>query len=187
MDVCFEEVSRRFVVDGKDVAKRLVKRPAAKFANSSQGTVVTRGPLVFAYPIPTERTEDVEEHENMNGKKSASPGFKSWNLKPAGSFNYALAAHKAEVVMGADAINCVPPGLFRNPAGVKIRVSAKRIEWELDENRFTPDLPERPVIIGDGVETIELVPYGLTMLRLGVFPDVSQETFAATVWRGETA
>ena len=187
MDVCFEEVPRRFVVDGKDVAKRLVKRPAAKFANFSQGTVVTRGPLLFAYPIPAERTEDVEEHANMNGKKSANPDFKSWNLKPAGPFNYALAAHRAEVVMCSGAIKGAPSGFFKNHAGVKIRVSVKRIEWQLDENRFTPDLPERPVIIGDGVETIELVPYGSTMLRLGVFPDVSQETFAATVWRGETA
>ena len=183
MDVCFEEVPRRFVVDGKDVAKRLVKRPAAKFANFSQGTVVTRGPLLFAYPIPTERTEDVEEHENMNGKKSANPDFKSWNLKPAGPFNYALAARRAEVVGNGDAGD----GFFRNPAGVKLRVSMKRIDWKLDENRFTPDLPERPLVLSDDIETIELVPYGLTMLRLGVFPDVSQETFAATVWRGETA
>ena len=169
MDVRFEEVPRRFVVDGKDVAKRLVKRPAAKFANSSQGTVVTRGPLVFAYPIPTELTEDAEEHANMNGKKSANPDFKSWNLRPAGPFNYALASHEAEVAGAAEAGN----GFFNNPAGVKIRVSVKRIEWELDENRFTPDLPEQPAIIGDGVEMIELVPYGATMLRLSIFPDIA--------------
>ena len=183
MEVKFEELPRRFAVDGKDVAKRLVKRPAAKFANSSQGIVVTRGPLLFSYPIPAERTEDVHEHANMNGKKSANPEFKSWNLKPSGNFNYALAARRAEVVGNGDAGD----GFFRNPAGVKLRVSVKRIDWKLDENRFTPDLPERPLVLSDDIETIELVPYGATMLRLGAFPDVSKDTFAAAVWRGETA
>ncbi|MBQ3808626.1 MAG: hypothetical protein II840_11795 [Kiritimatiellae bacterium] len=38
--------------------KRGVKRAAEKFSNASQGTVVSRGPLLFAYPIPAERTED---------------------------------------------------------------------------------------------------------------------------------
>ncbi len=105
------------------------------------------------------------------------------NLKPAGPFNYALAARRAEVVGDGEAGD----GFFKNPGAIKLRVSVRRIEWSLDENRFTPDIPERPVIIGDALETIELVPYGATMLRLNVFPDVSKDTFAATVWRVETA
>lgn len=174
MDVVFETVPPRFAVDYDDL-KHGLKRPAKRFANASQGTVVARGPLVFAYPIPAERTEDSEEHGNMNGKRSGNPDFKCWNLRPAGPFNYALASHEAEVAGAAEAGN----GFFNNPAGVRIRVSVKRVEWELDENRFTPDLPERPALIGDGVETIELVPYGATMLRLGVFPDLSQDRLAA--------
>ena len=173
MEVTFEELPRRYVVDNKDI-KRGIKRPAEKFSNASQGTVVSRGPLLFAYPIPAERTEDIEEHANMNGKKSANPEFKSWNLRPAGPFNYALAARRAEVVGGGEAGD----GFFKNPCAIKLRVSVRRIEWTLDENRFTPDIPERPVVIGDALETIELVPYGATMLRLGVFPDVSKDALA---------
>ena len=172
MEPVFETVPPRFVVDFADL-KRGLKRPAERFADSSQGTVVTRGPLVFAYPVSAERTEDAAEHANMNGKKSANPAFKPWNLKPSGNFNYALAARRAEVVENADAGD----GFFRNPAGVKLRVAVKRIDWKLDENRFTPDLPEHPAITSDAVETIELVPYGSAMLRLGVFPDVSQTSF----------
>ena len=168
MEAVFVTLPSRFIVDNKDL-KRGLKRPAERFANASQGTVVTRGPLVFAYPIPAERTEDAEEHANMNGKKSANPEFKCWNLRPAGPFNYALAAHRAEVVSGGEAGD----GFFKTPADVKLRVPARRIEWTLDDNRFTPDIPERPTVLSGEEETIELVPYGATMLRLGVFPDIS--------------
>ena len=194
MEVRFEELPSRHLVESRDTKTLGLKHPAQAFANSSQGTVVCRGPLLFAYPIPSERTEDKVVHANMNGKKSANPDFKCWNLRPAGPFNYALAAHVAEVVSsGGDAGD----GFFKNPAAVKIRVPVRRIKWELSDNlderisytearskdelkgesvkdRFTPDLPEHPVVLPGEEETIELVPYGSTMLRLGVFPDVSR-------------
>lgn len=127
--------------------------------DGSQGRVVARGPLLYAYPIPTEQTEDTVEHANMNGKKSANPEFKSWTMKPAGPFNYALAADD-------------PAGSFVVASdGSSIEVPVKRIRWDLDEGCFTPDIPVRPEVIADEVERIRLVPYGLTCLRLTVFPN----------------
>ena len=44
---------------------------------------------------------------------------------------------------------------------------------ELDGNRFTPDLPEKPAVLDEPETAGELVPYGATTLRLSVFPDLS--------------
>ena len=163
METVFETLPSRRIV-GK------FKAPIQpnSFANASQGTVVTRGPLVFALPIAENRVEDKEVHANLNGKKSGNPDFKCWNLRPASPFNYALAAHRAEVVETSDESQ---DGFYGRTASVKLRVPVRRIEWSLYEDRYTPDMPEKPVLLPDEEETVELVPYGTTMLRLSVFPE----------------
>lgn len=167
MDVVFEALPPcRYVI--KDAVSRWVGKLDG--ASGSQGTVVRRGPLIFAYPVAGERTEDTVEHENMRGKKSRNPDFKCWNIRPAGPFNFALANHDAEVVVSPTQQH--PGGFCQSAAGVAVKVNAKRIAWELDAGRMTPRIPATPRPVSDEVETLVLVPYGMTQLRLAAFPDL---------------
>ena len=132
-----------------------------------QGAYVLRGPVLYSYAIPFDKTEDTAVYENMNGKKSANPDFRCWRVKPTGAFNYALAGDSLEVretgLKGYALDLATPP--------VTIAVKARKIRWELDEGgRYTPDMPDRVEAVSDQIETLELVPYGSTLLRLTVFP-----------------
>ena len=135
----------------------------------NQGSYVQRGPLLFTYGIPEECTEDVEEYPYIHGKVSENPEFKSWNKVPAGKWNYALTD------TDAGNLEIVWTGTKSYPfdeAACRITVPVTEIEdWALDEGVFTPENPKE-VRIKEGAETeyIDLVPYGMTCLRLTVFP-----------------
>ncbi len=175
MEPVFEVLPPRFLVSSKTPWERST---TPSFGSSSQGTVISRGPLLFALKIDSECTEDMEQQASERGKESANSEFKCLNLRPAAPFNYAIAEHRAEVVAGKGLAESVDQltgdGFFNNPADIRLCVPVRRIELELKDNRFTPDLPEAPVLVGDGVEAVELVPYGSAMLRMSVFPDLSR-------------
>ena len=159
MEVEFEAIARsRYVI--KDAVSKwvgVIDGPGA-----SQGTIVRRGPLLFAYPIPASRSEDVEEHANMRGKKSANPDFKCWDLRPAGPFNFALSRHSAEVVrQGGTGFG-----------SVAVKIPVRRIKWELEGGVMTPRIPENIELEPGDEEILTLVPYGATTLRLAAFPDL---------------
>lgn len=165
METAFEKVApRRYVVKDATVPKPLLLNGAS----GSQGVVVRRGPLVFAFPIVERRTEDTLTHKELHGKVSGEPDFKCWNLDPAGPFNYALARHEAKVTCRAST-----PGAFTlSGSPLLISVPVKRIRWGLEGGRYTPDLPKNVEAISDVEEVITLVPYGATCLRLSVFPEL---------------
>ena len=146
-----------------------------------QGVYFQRGPLLYAYAIPQQMVEDTEEYENMHGKKPENPDFKCWNITPTGDFNYAYASDDqpltAQTIDMAD--GSFPFDLASTP--VKLRIPVREIAWSLEDNRFTPSLPEQGKLqfLSNTTKYIDLVPYGCTELRLTVFPDANAKPLPA--------
>lgn len=143
-----------------------------------QGVYFQRGPLLFAYAIPQQMTEDTEEYDNMHGKKPENPDFKCWSITPTGAFNYAYASDGQPIQVNNPVIDevggTIPFDMSYTP--VRLRVPVKKIDWKLEvinEDQFTPHLPEQGhlVVLDNERQYIDLVPYGCTELRLTVFPD----------------
>ena len=155
------------------------------------GVGIERGPLVFALPV-----EEQRRAKQIKGRSSKE--FPAYEMRPASPWNYALAVDErdldgVEVVQGPLSGNpwtpeTAPVELLvpaRRVAGWKTlkrkRIQrehnvpgALRIDWFEGGFEFTPDLPE-PETLGKrltkDVETIRLVPYGCTNLRISVFPN----------------
>ncbi len=141
--------------------------------NPGTGTAVQRGPILYAFPVPAKVEEDTKVYENLAGKVSANPEFKSWSMTPAGRWNYALVRNRLN---GLRVQSTGAKGFPFDPESVplKIRVPVVGVKgWTLQENRYTPALPETVEAEGP-VEYIDLVPYGSTTLRLTLFPEVNR-------------
>ncbi|HEU5352184.1 MAG TPA: beta-L-arabinofuranosidase domain-containing protein [Terracidiphilus sp.] len=142
-----------------------------------QGIGLERGPIVYALPIQATWTSKVERH-------FTTAQFPSLEARPASAWNYALAvdgatlgdAVKVKNVPVSEAQKLDP---WRYPS-IALTVPARRIEgWELQANpgnpeqKFTPCLPEMSeATVSETSETVTLVPYGSTQLRMAIFPVV---------------
>ena len=136
---------------------------------AGQGRYVERGPLLYAYSIPTRTTEDTVVYPNLNGKASANPDFKNWSKVPAGDWNYALKdAELKDLQLERVDIGQAYP--WDEPC-LKISVPVVQVKgWQLDEGIYTPENPAAPFDCDPEVTRIDLVPYGTTCLRLTVSP-----------------
>ena len=151
--------------------------PAQLVEVEGQGCYVQRGPLLFAYAIPAHVEEDTTVYPNMSGKRSGNPDFKCLSMTPAAPFSYGVAA--ATLASQALEVKVSAKGLAggylfdaTQPA-VSISLPVRKIQWDLLDGTLNPPLPEPDEVVdcGDG-QTITLVPYGATTLRLTVFPVV---------------
>lgn len=133
-----------------------------------------RGPVLFAYSIPSEWTEDTKEYEYMKGKHSDNPDFKCWNITPTAVWNYAcLSVETPELQLTGAA------GYPFDPETVPFKISIPVDEvqqWNIMEDRFTPPYPDY-IFLRDRKTTIDLIPYGATTLRLTVFPRPEYEFY----------
>lgn len=143
----------------------------------NNGISIERGPLVYSLPID-ETTNIVSEYER------ATKEFPAIERRPNSDWNYGLSLLEGE----SPFIEIIETNTTGYPwdtgnSPIKIRVPAKKItNWELKEVidkktkasfLTTPEFPES-LSIDTTSETIDLVPYGTTQLRLTVFPEIKK-------------
>lgn len=166
----FHKLHRKFK-NGDVITLRLPME--AEMKNFREGIYVDRGPLLYAFAVPQNKVEDTAVYANMNGKVPGNPDFKCWSITPSGDWNYALDIDKETFAKNTkvyvdETFEGYPFDLGASP--VSISVPARKIEWKLEENRYTPRIPAKLIPSTEKVDTLRLIPYGATELRLSVFP-----------------
>ena len=161
----FSTLERRWR-DGDVLELKLSAEVEMRESDDSAGVYFSRGPLLYSYSIPSEWTEDTRVHPGLNGKHSENPDFKCWNISPAAGFGYAVCGDVAEYA------DLGWKGYPFDTPPCSITVPVRKIRWTLEDGRYTPRIPESPVVEGNDTVHLTLVPYGSTTLRLTVFPEI---------------
>jgi hypothetical protein len=135
------------------------------------GIGIERGPLVYSLPIKEQWTPVVEE-------KWSTAEFPGWDATPVTPWNYGIAVDETKLL---SQVELKRSGMTADPwidPPLSLTVPLRRIPgWDLridprnPAHKLTPSLPEPADGAGKGMgESVTLMPYGATHLRLTIFP-----------------
>jgi len=151
------------------------------------GAAVERGPLVFSEDIAehvapaSDPFRQTDKHPENIPPLRSTPRFQAIDVTPEGTWSYALAVDPHNP--GED-IQVVEREMPANPwikatTPVRLKVPARKVEgmdvlkikdpWRNQIHYMMPPIP-RDFTISDKEQTIDLVPYGSTLIRWTVFP-----------------
>jgi len=153
------------------------------------GIGIERGPLAFSLPV--KENWKIDKKDKRSTKK-----FPAWNLYPASDWNYALdIKNTRDIRIIRKEAGTYPwdqqdtPLVLNVPArrvsGWKIRktksvlYTTSYVDFKREKGNFrlTPPLPVKKALSGhisSKKESITLVPYGCTHLRITIFPDAGK-------------
>jgi uncharacterized protein len=138
-----------------------LKPRASRWFNNT--VAVERGPLVFSYGI------------GESWVKLADRGLTAdWQVFPTSAWNYAIAVSPEDA---ADSVSVTEAPLSQRPftakpAPVELQVKARKLtSWRAEDGCANP-LPGSPVSSDQSEESIALVPYAATKLRVTAFPQL---------------
>ncbi|MFW6035544.1 MAG: beta-L-arabinofuranosidase domain-containing protein [Halothermotrichaceae bacterium] len=187
--ICIEKLFK----DGDCIT--LVFSMEIKLSNwPKNGIGIERGPLVYSLKIDEDWQIDREEER-------CTEDFPAWNLYPLSDWNYALCLEEGDLqdVEIVEFEEKLDPWTIET-APIMLKVSARKIKgWNIEtksliksnrndktglktfdiEGNFllTPQLPDNGVLdsVKGSKETITLVPYGCTKLRITIFPYIDEK------------
>jgi hypothetical protein len=135
----------------------------------SGAVAVRRGPLVYALAIG-ERWERIHADQPLRELPHAD-----WEVHPATPWNYALDIERLERDMVFENHPMGKMPFSPEGAPVSCRANARRVPgWDEVDGSAGPT-PAGPVATREPVETVTLLPYGCTNLRIAQFPIVKRE------------
>jgi hypothetical protein len=140
--------------------------PTQYWRGFRNATAVQRGPLVYALKVG-ERWERVHEDEPYRELPHGD-----WELYPTTPWNYALVSDEAtselDITFKTQPVGDCP--FSPDGAPMTAQVRARRLpNWKL-KHGSAGETPMSPVSTEEPLETVTLIPYGCTNLRITEFP-----------------
>lgn len=122
------------------------------------GVTVERGPLLYVLNI-------AEKWKKLN---HGHPRYPDYEIYPQSDWNYALDLREKPVVVKEHDLSC--QAFSKKEAPIHIKAWGRKLEnWKRERNS-AGDLPQSPVRTMHKKEELDLIPYGCSKLRIGLFP-----------------